>query len=305
MEKVLTHLTLILCVLMTGSPQTTYACTGINLTAENGAVIVSRTDEWGANDMDTKLAVFPSNHRFVGLTRDGLNGAEWQGKFGFVGMSAYNQPYVVDGLNEKGLAVGMFFLAGFADYADYDPSDTSNTVSVGDWSLWMLSQFSSVAQVRANIDKMKVVAVADERFGGVVLPFHWRVSDPSGENIVIEITNKGTVKIFDSPSGVIANGPTYDWHQTNLQNYLTRSRVPAATKQSSATMLTAESGGLRMNDIPGDFSSPSRFIRASFLAATARPLATAADAVSESFRLLNSFDIPSGAVTLPGNLPKE
>ncbi|WP_419177106.1 linear amide C-N hydrolase [Desulfosediminicola sp.] len=58
--------------------------------------------------------------------------------------------------------------------------------------------------------------------------------------------------------------------------------------------------GAGMLGLPGDYSPPSRFVRATALRNTVRPLATGEDAVLEAFRILNNFDIPKGAVDAPG-----
>jgi choloylglycine hydrolase len=48
--------------------------------------------------------------------------------------------------------------------------------------------------------------------------------------------------------------------------------------------------------MPGDFTPPSRFVRAvAFEAAAVQP-AAASDAVQQVFHILNNFDIPVGAV---------
>src|SRR6185437_10654564 len=48
--------------------------------------------------------------------------------------------------------------------------------------------------------------------------------------------------------------------------------------------------------LPGDFTPPSRFVRAVAYQQTAVPSATASDAVAQAFHILNNFDIPVGAV---------
>jgi len=63
--------------------------------------------------------------------------------------------------------------------------------------------------------------------------------------------------------------------------------------------------GSGMIGLPGDFTPPSRFIRAAALTASVRPLATAADAVFESFRILDSFNIPLGAVAPRDQVAKD
>jgi choloylglycine hydrolase len=60
-----------------------------------------------------------------------------------------------------------------------------------------------------------------------------------------------------------------------------------------------------MIGLPGDFSPPSRFVRAAAFVATARPLRDAEDAVFESFRILDSFNIPLGSIVPANKLPTD
>jgi len=47
--------------------------------------------------------------------------------------------------------------------------------------------------------------------------------------------------------------------------------------------------------LPGDFTAPSRFVRAVAFSQSVFPAKTGADAVLEAFHVLNQFDIPKGA----------
>jgi choloylglycine hydrolase len=272
------------------------ACTGISLEAKDGATVVARTVEWALSDADhDTLVLFPRNHVYEGQTPDGYNGLTWTGRHGFVSLSAYGQPYGPDGMNEAGLYVGMYYFPDFASFSEYDPTMADRSLSVGDFMRWMLSNFATVAEVRANIDSVRVVNVDDPRFGGAALPFHWKIADPSGDSIVIEITNGGNVQVFDSFLGVITNSPGYDWHLTNLRNYLGLSPVAELPMELDGTVFAPLGAGTGLRGMPGDFTPPSRFVRAVALTASARPLATGNDAVFEAFRILDSFNIPVGS----------
>ena len=95
------------------------ACTGIRLIATDGGVIYGRTMEWGAFNLHSRVAVFPREYSFSGLTPDGLTGKKWEAKYGFVGIDMLGQNYLADGMNEVGLAAGLFYHNGFAKYPDY------------------------------------------------------------------------------------------------------------------------------------------------------------------------------------------
>jgi choloylglycine hydrolase len=175
-------------------------------------------------------------------------------------------------------------------------------MSVGDFMQWVLSSFETVEEVRSHLDKVLVVDVKDPRFGGAPLPFHWKIADPSGASIVVEIVNGGEIKVYDTFKGVIANSPTYDWHLTNLRNYLNLSAQPAAPLIIDGESVSPFGSGSGFVGLPGDFTPPSRFVRAAVLTATVRPLPTSEDAVFEAFRILDNFNIPVGLTAKPDQI---
>jgi choloylglycine hydrolase len=64
-------------------------------------------------------------------------------------------------------------------------------------------------------------------------------------------------------------------------------------------------GGSGLIGLPGDFTPPSRFVRAAAFTASCRPLETSFDGVFESFRILDNFNIPLGAQVPKENLPTD
>lgn len=272
------------------------ACTGLSLRAADGSVITARTVEWAAGDAHhDKLILFPRGQDFVGLTPGGENGLRWKGRHGFVSLTAYGQDYGPDGMNEAGLYVGMFYFPGFASFAPYDEAQAAHTVSGGDYMRWLLSSFKTVAEVRAQLEAVRVVNVDDPRFaGGLPLPFHWKIADESGACIIVEIVDGGKVKVYDAFLGVITNSPEYSWHLTNLRNYLGLSSAPRTPLSLAGVQFAPLGGGSGLHGLPGDFTPPSRFVRAAAFTASARTLPTAEEAVFEAFRLLDNFNISVG-----------
>ncbi|MFY7989040.1 MAG: linear amide C-N hydrolase [Flavobacterium sp.] len=281
-----------------------YACTGITLLSKDGGVVVARTVEWALNDAQhNQLLIVPRNKEFKAQTPEGTNGKNWKGKYGFVTLTAYGQPYGPDGMNEEGLYVGVYYLPGFAQYAEYDKSNASKSMSVGDLMQWMLSSFKTVDEAIANLNNVIVVNVENKEFGGAALPFHFKIVDQSGNSKIIEIVNKGEVKIYEPYLGVITNSPTYDWHLINQRNYLNLSNTPNQQKVFGNYELNPLGGGSGLIGLPGDFTPPSRFVRAAAFTASCRPLSTSIEAVIESFRILDNFNIPLGAQMPNENIP--
>jgi choloylglycine hydrolase len=283
-----------------------YACTGITLKSSDGGVVVARTVEWALNDAQhNKILIVPRNKQFAGQTPEGYNGKKWTGKYGFVTLTAYGQPYGPDGMNEEGLYVGLYYLPDFAEYAQYDSTKADNSMSIGDLMQWMLSSFSTVNEVMENLNSVIVVDVDNKEFGGAALPFHFKIADPSGESKIIEIVNHGEIKTYDPYLGVITNSPTYDWHVINQRNYLALSTNPNSQMSFDGYSLKPLGGGSGLIGLPGDFTPPSRFVRAAAFTASCRPLDTSIDAVLESFRILDNFNIPLGAQVPKDHLPAD
>lgn len=283
-----------------------FACTGITLTSKDGGVVVARTVEWALSDAQhNKILIVPRKKSFTAQTPDGFNGMQWTGKYGFLTLTAYDQPYGPDGMNEEGLYVGVYYLPGFAEYATYDAAKASRSMSVGDFMQWMLSSFKTVDEVIGGIHNVSVVSVANKDFGGAELPFHFKIADSSGNSKIIEFVENGQLKIYEPYLGVITNSPTYDWHIINQRNYLGLSPYPKSSKNFGNYELSPLGGGSGLIGLPGDFTPPSRFIRAAALTASCRPLNTSMDAVFESFRILDNFNIPIGAQVPQTHIPED
>lgn len=298
--------TIAACLVLLLMSNSLYPCTGITLRSNDGGFVVARTVEWALNDAQhNKILVVPRNKKFIGQTPQGYNGKKWDGKYGFVTLTAYGQPYGPDGLNEEGLYVGVYYLPDYAEYAIYDSTKSEKSMSVGDLMQWMLSSFKTVDEIVANLNSVIVVNVDNKEFGGAALPFHFKIVDPSGNSKIIEIVNKGEVKIYNPYIGVITNSPTYDWHLINQRNYLKLSTNPNGPMSFDEYNLKPLGGGSGLIGLPGDFTPPSRFVRAAAFTASCRPLETTFEAVFESFRILDNFNIPLGAQVPKEHLPTD
>jgi choloylglycine hydrolase len=121
------------------------------------------------------------------------------------------------------------------------------------------------------------------------------IQDKTGKSIAVEPVD-GTLKVHDAPLGVMTNAPTYDWHMTNLSNYVNLSVDDVESAKVGDVKVPAFGAGTGLLGIPGDFTPPSRFVRAAIYSQSAMPNATADDAVLSAFHIFNQFDIPKGSV---------
>lgn len=119
------------------------------------------------------------------------------------------------------------------------------------------------------------------------------VTEPSGKSMVIEYAG-GEVRFFDNPLGVITNAPNYDWHMTNLRNYMNLSAVALPDVELENINFSPVGAGSGMIGLPGDNTPPSRFVRAVAWSQTARPTPESGETVYELFRILDNFNLPLG-----------
>ncbi len=271
---------------------TAHACTGIRLIAEDGTVVHARTMEF-AIDIHSDVIMVPRGYARTGTTPDGKEGLKWKAKYASVGANGVGLPVLFDGLNEKGLAAGTFYFPTSAGYMTYTAADAGKTIAQWEVGSWILENFASVEEVKANIGNIVVPAVV---FGGwgFAPEAHYIVHDASGKSIVIEYVG-GKLNVHDNPLGVITNSPTFDWHMTNLRNYLNFSMSNAPPVQLGSVKLLPTGQGSGMLGLPGDFTPPSRFVRAVAFSQSVFKPKTGDDAVLEAFHVLNQFDIPKGA----------
>jgi choloylglycine hydrolase len=113
------------------------ACTGIRLKVADGSVVHARTLEFGL-DLASDVLVIPRGFARTGLTPDGTAGLSYRSKYASVGANGVGLPYLFDGLNEKGLAVGTFYFPTSAGYMPYTKAKASRTLApwqVGSWLL--------------------------------------------------------------------------------------------------------------------------------------------------------------------------
>ncbi len=269
------------------------ACTGIRLTARDGAVVVARTLEFGM-DLESKIVVIPAGTNVIGTLPNGASGIAFATKYGIVGANAFGLPVVLDGLNDRGLYVGEFFFPGYAGYADVTPADASRAMAGYQYSEWILGNFASVAEVKAAYDRVLLAPTVLSQMG-MAPPIHFRIVDKTGASLVIEPI-AGKLRLYDDPLGILTNAPTFDWHLTNLSNYVGLTPMIRSNVNLSGYTVQGFGQGSGFYGLPGDFTPPSRFVRAVAYQQTAVPNATAADAVYQAFHILNNFDVPVGAV---------
>lgn len=272
----------------------TNACTGLRLIAKDGGVVVGRTLEFGF-DPQSEILVFPAGKEITSSLPDKSKGITYTSKYGIVGANGFGFDVHADAINEKGLYVGLHYFPGYASYNQPDPSKYDVSMAAEDYVTWLLANFASVKEVKANFDKVFLVENPLKVLGNMSIPAHFVVHDKTGACVVIEPLNKKLI-IYDNPVGVFTNSPSFDWHVTNLNNYMNLSVINVEPFDFAGQQLRAPGEGSGLRGLPGDATPPSRFVRAAIYSQSAIKQETAALTVPQVFHLMNNFDIPVGSV---------
>ncbi|ODR95674.1 hypothetical protein AUC70_01945 [Methyloceanibacter stevinii] len=285
-----------------------FACTGISLKAQDGAAIRARTLEFGF-PLESNVLVVPAGNEFAATLPDGSKGMSYKAKYGFAGMNGMGSTYLIaDGLNEQGLSIGLFYFPGDAKYAESTKENADKSLAPQDFGAWVLGNFATVDEVADAVKDIDMVDTPMPGFGsaeGQSLPVHFFVQDKTGKSIAVEPID-GKLKVTNAPLGVMTNTPPYDWQMTNLSNYVNLTPKDVGTEKLGPITIKQTGSGSGMLGLPGDFTPPSRFVRAALFSQNATPSETAQDAVFSAFHILNQFDLPKGSI-IYGNpkLPPE
>ena len=277
-----------------------HSCTGISILAKDGTRLQARTIEWSGGNLNSQLIIMPRGHGNEALTPDGQNGLVWFNKYGAVGASTVQANFVAEGINEKGLSAGIFYFSHYGSLTPYSKKHAKKSVSDGELVRYILTNFATVEEALEGLKKIEIIPIGKPGADGHYATGHWRIADPSGRNIVLEITNNGERHIYENDLGVITNSPGFQWHRDNLNNYVHLTSGMAKNQTIGGVTLFPFGGGSNLTGLPGDLTPPSRLVRAFFWLHSSAVTPDAYGAVTQAFHILNNFDLPLGAEYAPG-----
>lgn len=235
-------------------------------------------------------------------------------KFGWVApMNIFHIPptdfelkFPFEGMNEVGLTISALYFEqsvyeqsqpGKPDLYSLAvlPAILANCSSVED-AIQLLESVSVVAPILPNVpaEVMKTAV------------FHWAITDASGRSVVVEYL-QGKRNIVENHPRVMTNDPEIKWHWRNLNtrvdlspNYPLHNDFMQVKVDDDLGVVPRPIGhGWNLFGLPGDTTSPSRFIRLFYLRAyamKANPVKNFDDAVVLGTALLNNVFIPFGPV---------
>jgi choloylglycine hydrolase len=272
------------------------ACTYVDVEAKDGSVVIGRSIEWGF-PMEYTFSVVPKGETFTAsypadqVAKD-FKPLTWVNKYAYAGVGATVQAGLDSAQNEAGLNMEGLNLPGFTEFQTVTPED-KQVLALSDLGDWLMGNFATVQEVREALPGCTVWTPPVAAQGSATI--HLAITDRTGAGIVVEYV-KGKLNIHDNVTHTMTNSPPYDWHLTNLRNFMTLVPKDTVSVEREGYSLHQLSTGDGMTGLPGDFKSASRFVKVSLLRSFAAPVDTAEEAYALAGHLLNTVDIPKGSV---------
>ena len=233
-----------------------------------------------------EVVVTPRNFKF-----NLRNGEIINNHFAIIGMAVISNHYPLyfDATNEKGLSVAGLNYPKTSHYFNAQPSH--KTITSFEVIPYILTQCESVNEVKELFDE---ITISQEAFSKEFpnSPLHWMVSDSKG-SIVIESNTDG-LHIYDNPVGVLTNNPSFPMQLFNLNNYRSLSTKPLANTFCQQLDMDLYSNGMGAIGLPGDLSSMSRFVRATFTKENILKGQNLEEDIYQFFHVLNSVEQQKG-----------
>ena len=224
------------------------------------------------------------------------NGETAKNHFAIIGMAtvADGYPLYYDAANEKGVSMAGLNFPGNAVY--YSKSDTEKNIAPFELMPYILSRCSTADEAYNEIERINLWNVPFSAEYPLT-PLHWIVADKK-RCFVVEPMQNG-MRVHSNPVGVLTNNPPFDYHMHNLSSYLSLTPDEPENKMS-AYGIKPYSLGTGALGLPGDMTSPSRFVRAAFAKLYAERGENDAESVNRFFHVLGFVEQIKGLNRVDG-----
>ncbi len=215
------------------------------------------------------------------------NGKEIYSHFAIIGIATVSDGYPLyyDAVNEHGLCMAGLNFPKNAVYRDFEKE--KNNIAPFELIPYLLSRCKSVDDAVNELCDINLWNVSfSDKF--VNTPLHWLLCDKD-KCITIEPLIDG-LKIYDNPVGVLTNNPPFDYHLNNLVNYMNLTPKYPENRFCDSVEISPYSLGMGAVGLPGDMSSASRFVRATFI----KQNSVCDDSLCQAFHILKSVEQPKG-----------
>ena len=206
-------------------------------------------------------------------------------------------PLYYDATNEKGLSMAGLNFPGEADYKAF--VSTKDNITPFEFIPWILGQCACVNEAMTLLQNINLL---DENYSDALKlsPLHWLIADKH-TSLTLESTSSG-FQIHHNPVGVLTNNPPFEMQLFHLNNYMSLSPEAPENEFSANLNLRRYSNGMGAMGMPGDWSSQSRFVKASFVKMNSVCGKSEEESVSQFFHILGSVEHQRGCVDMGNDL---
>ncbi len=244
-------------------------CTVCVWANEDLPCVSSRNMDW-YEEMPTDLWVLPAGREVRGAHPDEPLALEWTAKYGSIAAVSYGIGSS-DGLNEKGLAASMLWLAE-SEYGNREEGVPALGIAL--WTQYYLDNFATVKEAVEAFER-EPYQLIPAMVAGRQTAVHLQLSDPTGDCAVIEVLD-GQLAITHGPQfNVLTNSPSFAEQLTNLRGYETF-------------------GG--SDPLPGSTEAAARFVRAAYYTKSLPPAENGTMAIAQILSVLRNVAQPFGVI---------
>jgi choloylglycine hydrolase len=281
-------------------------CTDLRLVRLQDLHVSGRTMDF-AQELGSRLQVVPAGNEWSATaTGTPAPALTWTNTHGYVAMDAFGFDWAAcDGLNDAGLSIGTLWLPETDLPTEPPAAGGKPAVDLIHFGSWILGTCATVQDVRDAFAGVQVWNAQVRRLWSqgqpmpdavkplldFAFPMHLAVHDAHGGDLVVEFLDGGPV-FHDDPIGVLTNSPTFDWHETNLRNYVNLRDAEAKPVDLMGLEVKPTGNGTGLLGLPGDVTPPSRFVRATVMAAVSHTAKDARAAVNQVFHCLDLVSVP-------------
>lgn len=202
-------------------------------------------------------------------------------------------PLYYDAANEKGLAMAGLHFPHNAVYGKAEAG--KDAIAPFELLPWVLGQCATMAEAEVLLERLSLIDTPF-RENLPLAPLHWFLTDGK-KSLTIEATAAG-LTVYDNPVGVLTNNPPFPFHLAHLTHFMNLTPEPPENRFSDRLDLTPFCCGMGAMGLPGDASSPSRFVRAAFTAHHADFGTAEGDGVTQMFHIMGAVEMQRGCVHL-------
>lgn len=249
--------------------QDAIACTRIVYKGLNGMIMTARSMDW-KTDIPANLWIFPRGIKRNGEA--GNNSVTWKSKYGSVITSSWDIASS-DGMNEKGLVSNLLWLAE-SEFPKFEKNGNKKGLAVSLWLQYTLDNFATVAEAVNAFEKIDFSVVSSHIPGtDIFATVHLSISDPTGDNAILEYINGKLVIHHDTKFVVMTNSPIFE-EQLAINSYW---------KGIPGTIM-----------LPGTNRAADRFTRASYYIDAIPKTDNTRVATASVFSVIRNCSVPLG-----------